>query len=62
MPGQSHRSVRDSSQELVNKVMPAHDAAHRMRAIHQALDHAASVGVTSVQDMNPILRRRESLC
>jgi len=45
--------LRDSAQELVNKVMPPMTAAHRMRAIHQALDHAASVGVTSVQDMNP---------
>ncbi|MGC2697066.1 MAG: amidohydrolase [Candidatus Angelobacter sp.] len=45
--------LRDSAQALVNKVMPAMSAAHRMRAIHQAIDHAASVGVTSVQDMNP---------
>ena len=45
--------LRDSAQELVNKVMPPMTSAHRMRAIHQALDHAASVGVTSVQDMNP---------
>src|SRR6476619_2557499 len=45
--------LRDSAQELVNKVMPPMTPAHRMRAIHQALDHAASLGVTSVQDMNP---------
>src|SRR6478752_6595053 len=45
--------LRDSAQELVNKVMPLMTPAHRMRAIHQALDHAASLGVTSVQDMNP---------
>src|SRR5690348_1421973 len=45
--------LKDSAQDLVAKVMPPMTAAHRMRAIHQALDHAASVGITSVQDMNP---------
>ncbi len=45
--------LRDSAQDLVFKIMPAMSAAHRMRAIHQALEHAASLGVTSVQDMNP---------
>jgi hypothetical protein len=45
--------LKDAAQELVNKVMPPMTAAHRMKAIHQALDHAASLGVTSVQDMNP---------
>ena len=45
--------LKDSAQELVNKVMPPMTPAHRMRAIHQAMDHAASLGVTSVQDMNP---------
>jgi predicted amidohydrolase YtcJ len=45
--------LKDSAQDLVAKVMPPMTAVHRMRAIHQALDHAASVGITSVQDMNP---------
>jgi len=45
--------LKDAAQDLVNKVMPPMTPAHRMRAIHQALDHAASLGVTSVQDMNP---------
>jgi predicted amidohydrolase YtcJ len=45
--------LKDAAQDLVAKVMPPMTAAHRMRAIHQAMDHAASVGVTSVQDMNP---------
>lgn len=45
--------LKDSAQDLVVKVMPPMTAAHRMRAIHQAMDHAASVGITSVQDMNP---------
>lgn len=45
--------LRDAAQELVIKVMPAMTRTHRLRAIHQALEHAASLGVTSVQDMNP---------
>jgi predicted amidohydrolase YtcJ len=45
--------LKDAAQDLVNKVMPPMTPAHRMRAIHQAMDHAASLGVTSVQDMNP---------
>lgn len=45
--------LRDAAQDLVAKVMPAMSHAHRMRAIHQAMEHAASLGVTSVQDMNP---------
>jgi predicted amidohydrolase YtcJ len=45
--------LRDSAQELVEKIMPPLSHAHRMRAIHQAMEHAASLGVTSVQDMNP---------
>ena len=46
--------LRDSAQDLVTKVMPAMTHAHRLRAIKQAMDHAASMGVTSVQDMNPL--------
>jgi len=45
--------LRDAAQELIAKVMPPMSHAHRMRAIKQALDHAGSLGVTSVQDMNP---------
>lgn len=45
--------LKDAAQDLVVKVMPPMSPAHRLRAIHQAMDHAASVGVTSVQDMNP---------
>lgn len=45
--------LRDAAQDMVFKVMPPMSHAHRMRAIHQALEHAASLGVTSVQDMNP---------
>jgi predicted amidohydrolase YtcJ len=45
--------LRDAAQELVNKVMPPMSREQRMRAIHRAMEHAASVGVTSVQHMNP---------
>jgi predicted amidohydrolase YtcJ len=45
--------LRDAAQELVVKVMPPMSHAHRLRAIHQAMEHAASLGVTSAQDMNP---------
>ncbi|HEU4413574.1 MAG TPA: amidohydrolase [Candidatus Angelobacter sp.] len=45
--------LKDAAQALVTKAMPPMTSAHRMHAIHQAMDHAASLGVTSVQDMNP---------
>lgn len=45
--------LRDAAQDLVFKIMPPMTHAHRLRAIHQALEHAGSLGVTSVQDMNP---------
>lgn len=45
--------LRDAAQDLVAKVMPSMTHARRMRDIRQALDYAASLGVTSVQDMNP---------
>jgi predicted amidohydrolase YtcJ len=46
--------LRDAATNLVDKVMPPMSRARRLRAIRQALDHAASLGVTSVQDMNPV--------
>src|SRR6185503_2925062 len=45
--------LRDAAQDLVAKVMPPMSHTRRMRAIKQAMDYAASLGVTSVQDMNP---------
>ncbi|MBZ5522303.1 MAG: amidohydrolase [Acidobacteriia bacterium] len=45
--------LRDAAQSLVDKIAPPITHEHRMRALHQALENAASVGVTSVQDMNP---------
>ena len=46
--------LRDAAQDLVTKVMPPMSHARRLRAIRQAMDHAASLGVTSVQDKNPL--------
>jgi predicted amidohydrolase YtcJ len=46
--------LRDAAQDLAGKVMPPMSHARRMKSIHQALEHAASLGVTSVQDMNPL--------
>jgi predicted amidohydrolase YtcJ len=45
--------LRDAAQSLVEKVRPAMTRARRMHAIHLALEHAASLGVTSAQDKNP---------
>jgi predicted amidohydrolase YtcJ len=44
---------KDAAQELINKAIPPMSHERRMRAARRALEHAASVGVTSVQDMNP---------
>lgn len=45
--------LKDAASDLVYKVIPpmAHD--QRRHAVERALAHAASLGVTSVQDMNP---------
>jgi hypothetical protein len=45
--------LRDAAQELVWKIMPPMSHEHRMKAIRRAMEHAASLGVTSVQHMNP---------
>ena len=46
-------ALKDAAMDYVYKIAPAlsHDA--RMRAVKRALAHAASLGVTSVQHMNP---------
>lgn len=46
-------ALKDAAMDYVFKVAPAlsHDA--RLRAVKRALAHAASLGVTSVQHMNP---------
>ena len=44
---------KDSAMAIINKVVPPFSHEQRMRAARRALKHAASLGVTSVQDMNP---------
>ncbi len=45
--------LKDAAQGLVDKVIPSLTHDQRLRAAKRALVHAASLGVTSVQDMNP---------
>jgi predicted amidohydrolase YtcJ len=45
--------LRDAAMSLVYKVVPPLSHDQRLRAVRRALDHAASLGVTSVQNMNP---------
>ncbi|HEV8199141.1 MAG TPA: amidohydrolase [Candidatus Polarisedimenticolia bacterium] len=51
--GQPNGLFRDAAMNLVGKAMPPLTHERRLRAIRKALEHAASLGVTSVQDMNP---------
>jgi predicted amidohydrolase YtcJ len=44
---------KDAAQDLINKAIPPMSHERRMRAAQRALEHAASLGVTSVQHMNP---------
>ena len=44
---------KDAAQDLINKAIPPMSHERRMRAARRALEHAASLGVTSVQHMNP---------
>ncbi|HEV2113057.1 MAG TPA: amidohydrolase, partial [Terriglobales bacterium] len=44
---------KDAAQGLFDKAIPAMSHERRMRAAKRALEHAASLGVTSVQEMNP---------
>src|SRR5262249_49810344 len=46
-------ALKDAAQDLISKVIPSPTHAERRRAIERALAHAASLGVTSVQEMNP---------
>jgi predicted amidohydrolase YtcJ len=45
--------LKDAATDLVEKVIPPPSREQRMRAVRRALEHAASVGVTSVQNMDP---------
>jgi predicted amidohydrolase YtcJ len=44
---------KDAAQELIYKAIPPMSHEQRLRAARRALEHAASLGVTSVQHMNP---------
>lgn len=45
--------LKDAAMNFMYSIIPPLSPEHRMAAIQRALSHAASVGVTSVQDMNP---------
>ena len=45
--------LKDAAMALVNRVVPPFTPARRTQALARALDHAASLGVTSVRDMGP---------
>ena len=44
---------KDAAQELIYKAIPPMSHEQRIRVARRALEHAASLGVTSVQHMNP---------
>ncbi len=46
-------ALKDAAQDLLFKVVPVRSHDQRRHAIERALEHAASLGVTSVQHMNP---------
>jgi predicted amidohydrolase YtcJ len=45
--------LKDAAMAYVSKTIPPPTPEGRMHAARRALEHAASLGVTSVQDMNP---------
>jgi predicted amidohydrolase YtcJ len=45
--------LKDAAMELVARVIPKRTPEQRLHSVQRALEHAASFGVTSVQDMNP---------
>jgi len=45
--------LKDAAMDLVDKVIPPPSHDQYLRAARRALGHAASLGVTSVQNMNP---------
>ena len=45
--------LKDAAMGLINKVIPPFTSARRAQALTRALEHAASLGVTSVRDMGP---------
>jgi predicted amidohydrolase YtcJ len=46
-------ALKDAAQDLLFKAVPPPSHDQRLHSIERALEHAASLGVTSVQHMNP---------
>jgi len=46
-------ALKDAAEDLAFSVVPPLSHEQRLRAVKRALEHAASVGVTSVQNMDP---------
>ena len=44
--------LKDAAMDLVTRVIPTMTPEQRLHAVKRALEHATSLGVTSVQDMN----------
>jgi predicted amidohydrolase YtcJ len=51
--GNPNGILKDAAMTPVDRVFPPISHDRRLRAVRKALAHAASLGVTSVQDMNP---------
>jgi len=45
--------LKDAAMSYIDRVIPPMTPDRRLHAVKRALEHAASIGVTSVQDMNP---------
>jgi len=45
--------LKDAAMDFVTRVIPNKTPDERLRAVKRAMEHAASLGVTSLQDMNP---------
>jgi len=45
--------LKDAAMELMTRVIPKKTPEQRLHSVQRALEYAASLGVTSVQDMNP---------
>src|SRR5947209_2965537 len=53
LQGNPTGALKDAAMDLLFKAVPPPSHAQRRHAIERALEHAASLGVTSVQNMNP---------
>jgi predicted amidohydrolase YtcJ len=53
LQGNPTGALKDAAEDMLFKAVPPPSHAQRRHAIERALGHAASVGVTSVQNMNP---------